>query len=60
MLSANESVTRPPHYAAKAKHVVMLYMSGGYSHVDTFDPKPELIRKHDVAIGTELRAAVSG
>lgn len=49
-----------PHHAAQAKHVVVLYMSGGYSHVDTFDPKPRLIREHDLSIGPELRAAVSG
>ncbi|MBT6153598.1 MAG: DUF1501 domain-containing protein [Planctomycetaceae bacterium] len=60
LLSANESVTRPAHHAPKAKHVIVLYMSGGYSHVDTFDPKPRLIRDHDLPIGTELRAAVSG
>jgi hypothetical protein len=29
---------------AKAKHVIFLFMSGGPSHVDTFDPKPRLIR----------------
>jgi len=40
--------------------VIVLYMSGAYSHVDTFDPKPRLTRDHDVAIGPELRAAVSG
>jgi hypothetical protein len=59
-LSAHESPARPPHYIPRAKHVVVLYMSGGYSHVDTFDPKPRLIRDHDQTIGTELRAAVSG
>ena len=26
---------------AKAKHVIYLYMSGGMSHLDTFDPKPK-------------------
>jgi Protein of unknown function (DUF1501) len=30
------------HFAAKAKHVVFLFMNGAPSHVDTFDPKPEL------------------
>jgi hypothetical protein len=30
------------HYQAKAKHVIFLFMNGGPSHVDTFDPKPEL------------------
>jgi hypothetical protein len=49
-----------PHYSPRAKQVVVLYMSGGYSHVDTFDPKPRLIREHDLSIGPELRGAVSG
>ncbi|QDU01785.1 hypothetical protein V6x_14680 [Gimesia chilikensis] len=47
-----------PHHRPRAKHVIMLYMSGGYSHVDTFDPKPELTKRHDQSIGNE--AAVSG
>ena len=59
--SAVSASDRPsPHHAPQAKHVVVLYMSGGYSHVDTFDPKPRLIREHDLSIGSELRAAVSG
>ena len=33
---------RPPHYPAKAKRLIFLFMSGGPSHVDTFDPKPRL------------------
>ena len=33
---------RPPHHAPKAKRVIFLFMSGGPSHVDTFDPKPRL------------------
>ena len=31
-----------PHFPAKAKRVIHLFMNGGPSHVDTFDPKPEL------------------
>lgn len=34
---------RAPHHPAKAKRVIFLYMPGGPSHVDTFDPKPRLI-----------------
>jgi hypothetical protein len=34
---------RLPHLPAKAKRVIFLYMSGGVSHMDTFDPKPKLI-----------------
>jgi len=31
-----------PHFAARAKHVIFLYMDGGPSQMDTFDPKPQL------------------
>ena len=30
------------HFKARSKHVIFLFMNGGPSHVDTFDPKPEL------------------
>lgn len=33
---------RPTHFPAKAKRVIFLYMSGGVSHVDSWDPKPKL------------------
>ena len=35
-----------PHFAAKAKSVIFLFMEGGPSHVDLFDPKPELTKRH--------------
>jgi len=37
---------RAPQFAAKAKRVVHLFMNGGPSHVDTFDPKPMLTKYH--------------
>ncbi|MEI6324441.1 MAG: DUF1501 domain-containing protein [Gemmataceae bacterium] len=37
---------RGPHFPGKAKRVIHLFMNGGPSHVDTFDPKPELTRQH--------------
>ena len=37
---------RKPHFEPKAKRVIFLFMSGGPSQVDTFDPKPELTRLH--------------
>jgi hypothetical protein len=40
--SNNPLAVRQPHFAAKAKRVIFLFMSGGPSHVDTFDPKPRL------------------
>src|SRR5260370_29312250 len=33
---------RPPHFVPRARNVVFLYMDGGPSQVDTFDPKPRL------------------
>ncbi|RPI84274.1 MAG: DUF1501 domain-containing protein [Planctomycetaceae bacterium] len=36
--------SRPPHFPARAKRVIFLFMSGGPSQVDTFDPKPLLTR----------------
>src|SRR2546425_1373509 len=40
--SANPLVPRPPHFPAKAKSVIFLFMYGGPSQVDTFDYKPNL------------------
>ena len=33
---------RAPHFKGKAKSVIFMYMSGGVSHMDSFDPKPVL------------------
>jgi Protein of unknown function (DUF1501) len=38
----NPFAAKPPHFPAKAKHVISLFMHGGPSHLDTFDPKPTL------------------
>jgi hypothetical protein len=40
------------HFPAKAKNVIFLFMTGGVSHVDSFDPKPDLMRSH----GKEIKA----
>ena len=42
----NPLAPRQPHFAPKAKRIVFLFMKGGPSHVDTFDPKPLLQRDH--------------
>src|SRR3954470_22473654 len=34
------------HHPARAKHVIFLFMNGGVSQVDTFDPKPMLEKYH--------------
>jgi hypothetical protein len=42
--TANPLAPKAPHFKARARSVIFLFMSGGPSHVDLFDPKPELIR----------------
>jgi hypothetical protein len=39
---ADPLAPKAPHFAAKAKRVIFLFMHGGVSHVDSFDPKPKL------------------
>jgi hypothetical protein len=40
----NPLASRSPHFPARSKRVIFLFMNGGPSHVDTFDPKPALQR----------------
>jgi len=42
--SADPLAPKQPHFPGKAKRVIFLYMTGGVSHVDTFDPKPGLVK----------------
>ncbi len=42
--STNPLAPKAPHFAAKAKRVIFLFMNGGPSHVDTFDPKEALVK----------------
>jgi hypothetical protein len=44
--SADPLAVKKPHFEPKAKAVIFLFMSGGVSHVDTFDPKPQLVADH--------------
>jgi uncharacterized protein DUF1501 len=41
---SNSLAPKPPHFPARAKRMIFLFMNGGPSHVDTFDPKPELTK----------------
>ncbi|HLQ43257.1 MAG TPA: DUF1501 domain-containing protein, partial [Planctomycetaceae bacterium] len=45
-VSTNPLAAKRPHFPAKAKRVIFLFMHGGVSHVDTFDPKPELAKRN--------------
>jgi hypothetical protein len=44
--TAEPLAPKPPHFPARAKRVIFLYLSGGVSHVDSFDPKPKLFADH--------------
>jgi hypothetical protein len=44
--SANPLASRVPHFPARARRVIHLFMNGGPSQVDTFDPKPALAKYH--------------
>ncbi len=46
---------KPPHFKAKAKNVIFLFMDGGPSQVDTFDPKPRLAREHGQPIKVKVQ-----
>jgi hypothetical protein len=43
-LAENPHAPRPPHFPAKVQRVIFLFMHGGPSHLETFDPKPDLQR----------------
>ncbi len=40
----NPLLPKQPHFAAKAKRVIHIFANGGPSHVDTFDPKPSILK----------------
>jgi hypothetical protein len=44
--SMNPLAPRAAHFAPRAKSVIFLFMYGGPSHIDLFDPKPELAKWH--------------
>ncbi len=43
--NADPLAPAPPQFPTKAKRVIFLFMTGGVSHVDSFDPKPRLFRE---------------
>lgn len=49
-------LTVGPHFPPKAKRLIMIFLTGGFSHVDTFDPKPALLRdRGKIVEGPSLR-----
>ncbi len=44
----------PPHHRPRAKRIIYLYMAGGPSHLETFDPKPTLAQMHGKPLPTSI------
>ncbi len=59
----NPLLPKAPHFPATAKRVIHLFMNGGPSHLDTFDPKPELTKYHGreipIKLGTERKTGAA-
>ena len=53
--NTNPMAPKKPHFPGKAKAVIHLFLNGGPSQVDTFDPKPKLQEYHGKAIPLDLR-----
>lgn len=57
--TASPLASRAPHFPAKAKAVISIFCYGGVSHVDTFDPKPELQKRPGEALTGKGEIVVS-
>ncbi|MGE0760824.1 MAG: DUF1501 domain-containing protein [Pirellulaceae bacterium] len=57
---AGELSPKPPHFRAPARSVVFLFMNGGPSQVDTFDPKPALDKYHGMSYTGEHKVGSNG
>ncbi|HEY0456035.1 MAG TPA: DUF1501 domain-containing protein, partial [Verrucomicrobiae bacterium] len=44
------NLPRPPHFPARAKNVLVIFCSGACSHLETWDYKPELVKRHGQAM----------
>src|SRR5277367_5333839 len=53
--SSDPLAPKPPHHPPTAKSVIWLFMEGGPSHVDLFDPKPKLLELQGQPIPESMR-----
>ncbi|HWE35628.1 MAG TPA: DUF1501 domain-containing protein [Isosphaeraceae bacterium] len=56
----NPLAPKPTHFKARATRVIFLFMNGGPSHVDTFDPKPMLAKNHGGAVPAAIKPLRKG
>ena len=59
-LSSEPLAPKTPHFEGTAKAVIFLFMEGGPSHVDLFDPKPELTRRHGQPLPASFGKVLTG
>jgi hypothetical protein len=57
--AANPLAAKPPHFPARAKSVIFMFMVGGPSHIDLFDPKSELTKRHGQPLPASFGMPVS-
>jgi hypothetical protein len=55
--AVNPLAPKPPHFRSRARRLIFLFMNGGPSHVDTFDPKPALARYAGQPLPDRVRVA---
>src|SRR5687767_2579832 len=53
--SGDSLVERAPHYPARAKRVIFLFMQGGPSQLDLFEEKQTLVKGHGQRIGAAVQ-----
>src|SRR5947209_1611145 len=58
--AADPLAPKAPHFGARAKRVIFLFMYGGPSQVDLFDPKPVLKAKNGQTVDIEVRKGAMG
>src|SRR5947207_7594252 len=59
-IPANPLQVRAPHYPAKADRVISIFLDGGPSHIDLFDPKPELNKHAGESLPESMRKGPAG
>jgi hypothetical protein len=57
--ASNPLAPKPPHFAPRARRVIFLFMNGAPSHVDTFDPKPALVRHNGEQLPESVRVGTT-
>jgi hypothetical protein len=55
----NPLAPKPPHFTPRAKSVIWIFIDGGPSHVDLFDPKPELAKLHGQPLPSSFKRPVT-